>query len=197
MERNKSELRKEIRRFRNALPLEMRKEKSVRIASLIIRLQEFQRANVVLLYSAIKSEVETELIYEVAKQLQKQVYYPRVIGDEMEFYLVDEGAEFVVSNFGVREPKIDEAKRYVPKENSSVFVIVPGVAFDTAGNRIGYGGGYYDKYLQKLMKEVTPMNVCKAAVAYECQVVALGTIKSEPHDMRVDYIVTEKEMYKI
>lgn len=194
---DKKELRKEVRRLRDTLPQEVRKEKSAKIASEVICLQEFQGANVVLLYSAIKSEVETMLIYEEAKRLQKQVYYPRVIGDVMEFYLVDEVTEFEISTFGVREPKIDKARQYVPKEEDSVLVLMPGLVFDKAGNRIGYGGGYYDKYLQKLMKEVALMNICKVAVAYECQMVSPGMIKNEPYDIRVDYVVTEKEIYRI
>ena len=194
---NKSEIRKEVRRLRDALPQEVRKERSAQIASRVIELQEFQCANVVLLYSAIKSEVETVLIYEEAKRLEQSVYYPRVIGDRMEFYLIDEATEFETSTFGVCEPKIDEARCYVPNEKDSVFVLVPGLAFDKEGNRIGYGGGYYDKYLYWLEKKMVVANICKAAVAYDCQMFVPGMIESESYDIRVDYIVTEREMYKI
>ena len=194
---DKKQLRREIRKYRDSLSQEEIQMKSIQIANDVIRMQEFQEADVVLLYSAIKSEVETVLIYEEAKRLHKRVCFPRVIGDEMEFYLIDENTEFEISDFGVREPKINSDRQYLPKADERVFVLMPGVAFDKAGNRIGYGGGYYDKYLRMLMEKEKSMHICKVAVAYECQMVLQGMIKNEPYDVQADYIVTESEMYKI
>ena len=103
--------------------------------------------------------------------------------------------EFETSRFGVREPKKDTARRYVPKEDENIFVLVPGVVFDETGNRIGYGGGYYDKYLHWLVNEVSIDNICKVAVAYECQLVEQGRLESEVHDVKVDYVITETKLY--
>ena len=190
---NKGELRKEVRKLRDALSLEMRKEKSAQIAAKVIEMQGFQNANIVLLYSAMKSEVDTALVYDEAKRQDKTIYYPRVLGDTMEFYLADEMTEYETSRFGVCEPKIDEARRYVPKEGDRVLVIMPGLAFDVCRNRLGYGGGYYDKYLQSLEGSVVAGHICKVAVAYECQMVPVGRIEMEEHDICPDYVVTEKE----
>ena len=190
----KKELRKEIRSLRDALSQEERREKSDQISRKVIKMQEFQEADVVLLYSAIKSEVETNLIYEEAKLLGKNIYYPRVIGNVMEFYLVDESTEFEISRFGVREPKADAFRRYLPKEHEKIFVLVPGIAFDEVGNRIGYGGGYYDKYLHWLANEVAIDNICKVSVAYECQLVEQGRIESEVYDVKMDYVVIENQL---
>lgn len=194
---DKKQLRRDIRKLREAMSQEERRMKSVQIADKVVQMREFQEADIILLYSAIKSEVETVLLYQEAGRQGKAIYYPRVLGDDMEFYLVDENTEFEISGFGVREPKIDIARQYFPKADDVVFVLMPGMVFDKAGNRIGYGGGYYDKYLQNLRKEVRLTNICKVAVAYECQMVALGMIKSESYDIQADYVVTERDVYKI
>lgn len=192
---DKKELRKEMRALRDALSKDERRVKSEQIASKVIKMQEFQNAEGVLLYWAMKSEVETILIYEEAKRLGKAIYFPRVLGDKMEFFLVDETTEFEKSCFGVLEPKIGTARQYAPMKDDVIFVLMPGIAFDEKRNRIGYGGGYYDKYLSCLEQEVEPEHICKVAVAYQCQVVKMGMIENELHDVRADYIVTENMVY--
>jgi len=193
----KRELRKEVLTYRDALSWEERQEKSQQITERVLEMGGFKKANKVLLYNSMRSEVETERIDKKARALSKEVYYPRVQGDKMEFYLVDEGAELEISRFGVREPKIEGSKQFVPKIGDIIFVIMPGVVFDQAGNRIGYGGGYYDKYLHWLEQMIESENICKAAVAYECQMVDEDRIERKEHDRRPDYIVTEERIYEV
>ena len=188
---DKRELRKELRKLRDLLTQEERREKSITISERVIALKEFREASVVLLYAAVRSEVETQLIYNVAKKQGKRIYYPRVDGKRMEFYLVDEKTEFETGTFGAREPKAEDAKRFVSNVNDKICVVIPGIVFDAAGNRIGYGGGYYDKYLQDMSKS----SVCKVALAYKCQMV--DSVKKEDHDIVMDYIVTEEGCYKM
>ena len=188
---DKKELRKEILACRNVLSPQERKEKSAQIANKVIALEEFQKSDKVLLYDAIRSEVETSEIYRVAQRLGKDVYYPKVLGAEMEFYLADETTDFETGAFKIREPKPESTVAFVPKLEDKIFVLFPGAVFDEEGNRIGYGGGYYDKYLQRLMEEASSANVCKVAVAYECQMVETGRIQNESHDIQVDCVVTE------
>lgn len=185
----KKKLRKEILARRDALPEKERHEKSLQIANKIIGLEEFKNANKILLYAHMRSEVETTEIYRESQRQGKDIFYPRVIGEKMEFYLVDEKTEFEISPFGVSEPKAEVSKLFVPNQKDKILVLMPGAVFDEAGNRIGYGGGYYDKYLHWL----EGMLVCKVAVAFECQLVDLGMIENEPHDVKVDYIVTERK----
>ena len=125
------------------------------------------------------------------------LYYPRVMGSEMNFYLLDEGTEMEVGSFGIREPKPESTVGYKPSEGDKVFVIMPGAAFDKEGNRIGYGGGYYDKYLHWLASMISNENIYKVAVAYECQLVENGLIERKPHDVKVDGIVTEEFVLRI
>ena len=192
----KKELRKEILARRNALSVQEREEKSIQIAHKVIHLEEFKKSNKILLYAPIRSEVETAKIYMEARRLCKDVYYPRVIGNEMEFYFVDETTEFETSVYGIREPKIEVEKQFVPDAQDKIFILMPGAVFDTAGNRIGYGGGYYDKYLQWLASVISLENVCKVAVAFECQLVELDRIEHELHDVQADFIVTESRIVK-
>ena len=187
----KKELRKEVLKLRDTLTKEERKEKSNQIAKRVIAMNEFKKANVILLYEAIRSEVETTAICEAAKQMEKVIYWPRVIGDRMEFYLVNDVTEFEISRFGIREPKMVEENRFVPQKQDEIMVVMPGVAFDEEGNRIGYGGGYYDKYLQWLEGLVEPCCIYKIGVAFKPQIVKVGQIETEVHDVRADYVVWE------
>ena len=191
---NKKELRKEILARRNALSLQERAEKSTQIANKVIALAEFQKSNKILLYAPIRSEVETDAIDLEARRLSKEVYYPRVLGSEMEFYLVDEMSNLEQGSYGIREPKLEPAKQLVPNAQDKIFVVMPGAVFDEAGNRIGYGGGYYDKYLEWLASKVPVEQICKVAVGFGCQMVEKGRIVREAHDIQVDYIVTESQV---
>lgn len=188
---SKKELRKEILARRDAMSEKERQEKSARISQQVIEQVEFKNANKVLLFSSFKSEVDTQAIFREAKCLNKDIYYPRVIGKEMEFYLVDEATKFEVSKFGVSEPKMNEDKKFATTAEDKVFILMPGVAFDEEGNRIGYGGGYYDKYLQQIEEKLSSKNICKMAIAFECQVVEVGKIKFENYDIKPNAIITE------
>ena len=68
---------------------------------------------------------------------------------------------------------------------------MPGVAYDEAGNRIGYGGGYYDKYLEWLTEYVSLESIYKVGIAFSCQMVELGVIETELHDVKVDCVIRE------
>ena len=193
---DKKQLRKKILARRDALLLSERKEKSKTIASAIIGLEEFKKSNKVLLYASIKSEVETEEIFYEAKRLNKDIYYPRVMGKEMEFYRVDKMTEFDVSKYGISEPKPESTVVLEPRDEDVIFVLMPGAVFDEVGNRIGYGGGYYDKYMEWLSNRVECGSVSKVAIIYECQLVETGLIEKEIHDVQADCIVTEERIYR-
>ena len=194
---DKKELRKEILARRKSLSKQECCEKSKAIAEKVMQLETFKKSNKVLIYAPIRNEVETKQIAQEAWLLNKEIFYPRVLDKEMEFYCVDESTEFETGAYGILEPKPESTVVYVPSEDDEIFVLMPGAVFDRAGNRIGYGGGYYDKYLRWLESVVSPEQICKVAVAYECQMVEEGQIAKEPHDMRVDYIITERKVYRI
>lgn len=194
---SKKELRKEVLEKRSRFSEQERCAKSRVIAQKVMELDAFQKSDKVLLYAPIRNEVETEELYCKAKELQKDIYYPKVIGTEMEFYRVDETTKMELGKYGIWEPVPESTDVYNPEDDDLIFVVMPGAVFDRAGNRIGYGGGYYDKYLHRLGDRVSSKQICKVAVAYECQLVEQGLIKQEIYDIRMDYIITEMEEYRV
>jgi 5-formyltetrahydrofolate cyclo-ligase len=98
---------------------------------------------------------------------------------------------------GILEPKENTQREFVPLQDKKIFVLVPGAVFDREGGRIGYGGGFYDKFLNRLEGEILQENLCKMAVAYECQIIEKGKIPKEFHDVSPDYIITEENKFFI
>lgn len=187
----KKELRKEVLARRDALSEQERQRKSLQIVKHVIEQEEFKEADKALLFASYKSEVDTAEIFNAARKLSKDVYYPKVIGNEMGFYQIQKKEELLEGYRGIREPEANPEIQFVPNPQEKILVLMPGAAFDEDGNRIGYGGGYYDKFLQKLETEISKENLCKIALAFKCQIVETGAIKTEKHDVKPDYIITE------
>lgn len=188
---NKKELRNEILTLRDALSVDERVQKSMQIAKQVIEQKAFQEADKILLFASYKSEIETAQIFDVAHALNKDVYYPKVVDKKMEFYQVQNKEDLIEGYRGIREPEISVDRQFIAAPLEKILVVMPGAVFDEDGNRIGYGGGYYDKYLQQLECIMAKENVCKIAVAFECQMVETDKIPREAHDRKPDYIITE------
>lgn len=199
--KSKVELRNEILQRRDTLTQVERKEKSYQIAQRVVKQKEFIDANKILLFAAYKSEVDTTEIFKVAQKQKKAVYYPKVIGNELEFYRVQKQENLMQGYRGIREPKVNPQLQFQLKQRDRILIIMPGVVFDEVGNRIGYGGGYYDRFLQKIeSSRVEEQNqeidcICKMSIAFSCQMVETGQIPSEVHDKKVEYLITEEKTY--
>ncbi|MBR4027055.1 MAG: 5-formyltetrahydrofolate cyclo-ligase [Lachnospiraceae bacterium] len=193
----KKELRKEVLKIRDALSLLERKEKSQEITKKVTSFSSFCNSDKVLLFASYKSEVETKQMIEQAFVMGKHVYLPKVKGEIMEFYRVFPDMKLKDGYFGIQEPKEDISLKLIPQKEENIFVLLPGAVFDEEGGRIGYGKGFYDKFLQELEQQVHRNNICKMAVAFECQIVEKGRIIREEHDILPNVIVTEERMIKI
>lgn len=187
----KKELREQILRKRDALTKEEHREKSRCIAEYVIGHIVFEKADVVLLFAPFRNEVDTAKIFESAIALGKKVYYPKVLGKEMEFYRVESEEDFEDGRWGIREPKVAEARKFIPKMEEYICVIMPGAVFDKRGNRIGYGGGYYDKFL----KRIETYSVYKVGIGFDCQVTEVEDFPKEEHDVTLDMLITEKDLF--
>lgn len=154
--------------------------KSRQIAEYIHSLNEFRESKVLALYSPIKNEVETELIFYHAKKAKKKILYPRVEKDSLVFSVVNNLSELKRGKFGIPEPP-SSAANFSPEEIE--LFIIPGVAFDTKGFRLGYGYGYYDNVICKVPGVLI-------GLAYRFQVV--NNIFPTGKDIRVHMILTEK-----
>ena len=124
---------------------------SGRICRKITELPAFQEAEAVLSYMAFRNEVNCNDIMLTAWREGKKVFLPRMEGEEMEFYLVEQGMPLIKNSLGIKEP--DPSFPVFPEvmpEGSRILMIMPGLAYDRFRHRLGYGGGYYDRYLSKL-----------------------------------------------
>lgn len=187
----KKQLRKEYLRIRDAMPVEERMAASRRIVNHLCELRCYQEAEVLLLYYSYRSEVVTRfLIEDLLQQGLKQVYLPKVHGDKMFFYRIRSLNDLSIGYQGILEPseKNEVFGREITKKKRCL-LILPGVAFDKEGNRMGFGKGFYDRFLMEYP------GVCHNALAFECQIAE--QIPCEVHDQKMQRIITEQNIYEM
>lgn len=181
----KKDIRSRMLRKRNALDLAKRRRLSVFIQEKAIESRQFQESDWILLYMNAQSEVCTDLLFDQCLQMNKKIACPKVVSaQEMEFVQVDDTKQFEAGYRGILEPKF--AKRCEPTE---ALVIAPGCAFDRFGFRLGYGKGFYDRYLKAHPHYQT------MGLAFSCQLVE--RLPHEPHDVFLQSIVTETELITV
>ena len=179
----KSELRTSALAARRALYDGERKEKSIRICENLLRLPEMERAGLILAYRALWDEVDLSFLPERAGV---RVAYPLCLdGERMEARIPT--GPLRKGRYGIDEPDTEASISVAPGELD--IVIVPCVAFDARGGRIGHGAGYYDRYLPLCVKAHF------IAVAFEAQ--RLRDIPEGPRDVRMDCVVTEDGVFRV
>lgn len=141
----KQEIRKQIRKIRNCIEPEVWQRATDIITEKVIQSDCFRETTDLLCYINFEGEVGTHEIIEEAWRLGKNVWVPKVAGNDMDFYCIHSFDELKKGTFGVPEPSDDGE----PFHDEEALMIVPGVAFDRKKNRIGYGKGYYDRYLMR------------------------------------------------
>lgn len=177
---SKNELRKKCLAVRKNIP--DKTIKSNEIYNEIINCSEYLDAKTIAFYYSTEDEVDTENLIAYTFLKEKTVLLPRVVGKQMVFLKVDETTKYQKSKFGIKEPISTE--EYDPSQID--LFIVPGVAFDIKGNRLGYGGGYYDRYL-------CLSDAPKLGIAFEEQII--NSIPTDENDIQMDIVQTEKERY--
>jgi 5-formyltetrahydrofolate cyclo-ligase len=184
----KGELRTRILAAREAAP--DRDAKSRMIQQRLVELPEFQRSSSILTYIGVKSEVGTGAIVRDALGKGKRLAVPYVAGDTLRAAFIESTADLEPAQFGLLEP-IPEVRndplRVCDISTVDLFV-VPGVAFDRAGGRLGHGKAYYDRLLAGAKPEARFI-----ALAFECQVV--DSVPMTPTDIHMHSVVTEKRTY--
>jgi 5-formyltetrahydrofolate cyclo-ligase len=180
-------LRREVLARREALPADVRATASAAIAQRVAALPEFAAASAVLLTLAFRSEWNTRPLVRAALAASKTVVVPRVDRQTrmLELHsIADPDLDVVPGHLAIPEPL--SARPQVPRDAID-FVLVPGVAFDLEGRRLGYGGGYYDRLLPLLAPRAA-----RVAGAFDIQIVE--RVPAAPHDVRVDAVVTESRI---
>lgn len=148
----------------------------------------YKNARNIFIYISFSNEINTINIIKKALEDKKDVFIPKIYktNKSMKAIKLNSFDDLKKNSMGILEP-IDDSK-YIEKENIDL-IVVPGVVFDKDCNRIGYGGGYYDRYL----KDIAYKNN-KVVLAYDLQVI--DKIESEEHDIKVDYIITNSKIIK-
>lgn len=158
-------------------------KRSKAIQEFVINTEEFHQAKVVGAYFAIGSEVMTELIIGRAKILNKKIALPRVEEDKIAFYELSLTNTLVKGKFGIMEPP-----PYKPMDKIDILV-VPGIAFDKNGNRLGYGKGFYDRLLADKRTKFS------IGLAYSFQLVEI--LPYDMYDKRLDAIASEDGIHYV
>lgn len=188
----KKELRNIAKEYRKSLSIQERCNKSAEICERLKKQQEFQGADVILMYASLPDEIDTlTLLNDLLKENKKDIYCPLTNGDTMEFYQVKSLDELKEGNFHVLEPKADNSKIFAPKPDKRYCMILPGLMFDKSGNRLGYGKGFYDKYLAGIDKSmhITTIGLCYEGLLQEQMI-------TEDTDQKVDFVVTEEVVFR-
>jgi 5-formyltetrahydrofolate cyclo-ligase len=188
----KRQLRKNFIEKRDSIHPEQKRLKEAAIEKRLFSLNEFRKACSILFYVSFRSEVNTMNYLEDVVSLGKTLILPRVDSRHKSLHLfkVKDVSELSPGYMGILEPEIKKEREI--NLNKIDLVIIPGTGFDITGSRIGYGGGYYDRLLSYESKQLARVekHIMTIALAFEEQIG--NKIPSEPHDIKVDMIVTEE-----
>jgi 5-formyltetrahydrofolate cyclo-ligase len=184
----KKKLRAQMKNLRSEFSAEERQNMNNNILQNILSLDEYKKADTLLSYVSLRNEVDTFCLIKSALASGKKVAVPRCVDGEhiIHFYYINSIDELQVGSYGILEPAPDEKKMF--KGNDGL-CILPGLSFDRRGTRLGYGGGYYDRFLQKF----------KGVTAGLCFSPALSKIDLPTgyFDVPVKIIVTDKEIIRV
>ena len=174
---DKKELRRAIRERKRAMTEAEIEERSAKLAGLLYRSEAYRNAGTIYGYLPYNQEVRTVPMLEQALRDGKRVAVPKVFGEEMRFIYLEDLSLVAKGYAGIPEPIADGPVA----DDETALVLMPGLAFDPRGHRIGYGGGFYDKFLAAEPKHPT------LALCYDFQL--LPTLETEEHDIPVDFVL--------
>lgn len=179
----KNVLRKEMRGKRQALPRNLYADKSQKIAHTLLELREYKDAKSVLFYVSTPEEVDTHFPIQEALKQGKNVFAPKVKNENLWICPVNQFEDLKPGTFGILEP-CEPTKPKHPEEID--LIIVPGLAFDEHGHRIGYGKGHYDRLL-KVVKGF------KVGLAFQEQMIE--KVPNEEHDVPLNLLITDQNTF--
>lgn len=185
----KKTIRKAIQDIKNNLTDEYLSSASKAIVNTLINSEAFKNANTIMCYVSFGHEVDTKLIIDECFKQGKTILIPIISrnADGTSFMeasqLIDSSIDLSPGTMGILEPKASSIRIRDPKTID--LIVIPGLAFDKVGNRLGYGAGYYDYYLKKVRDDCYQI-----AITFSCQLV--DWIPTEEHDIPIPQIVTER-----
>lgn len=194
---SKEKVRKKAVETRDSIDEESRQQKSEEIAKKILEADWFKEADIVLSYHAFRSEVEVDALNRAVLTQGKKLYLPKTYVKEKQirFFEITDLSKLKRGYQKIWEPIGEEPEfsfETVKEEQKKVLMIMPGTAYDARGYRMGYGGGYYDRYLNAHEAEWKMIDFMTVFAAFSEQKMIL--IPGERCDVKPDVIVTEKEI---
>ena len=159
--------------------------KSLAVGNKLFQMVEFQKAETILFYASFDGEVETFEMMREAQKLGKTIGLPGIMKDEKKIiptYVASLESGLEIGPYGIQQPKTDRAQTL--GEDRLDMVIVPGIAFDKQNNRLGRGGGYYDRFLESL-----PPSAVTVGLAFDFQIVDFLS-SQEKYDIPVSCVLT-------
>lgn len=182
---DKAELRRTYRALRKSILPGERLHRENIIFGRVLAMPELQRCQTVFCFIGMQEEINTRLLIEALWNQNKTVYVPRCLdrNGTMQFFRIDTWEEVEQTIFGLSEPKLDCAEW---PGTGEVFCLVPGLCFTPGGQRLGYGKGYYDRFLSKI-------RAIKVGICYNRCIVA--ALPQEQYDQTVDWVITEAAVY--
>ncbi|MFO7830425.1 MAG: 5-formyltetrahydrofolate cyclo-ligase [Desulfuromonadaceae bacterium] len=188
MRTTKANLRQHHLRQRKRMVSSQVRDLSWQVQRRVLDLSLFAKAHTVGLYAPLGNEVDTQLLCKEANEHGTVIAYPGVVQQNMEFVRYAEDCAWVPGAFGILEPQLETPgySECVIEPEKFDIIIVPGVAFDRFGNRLGYGKGFYDRYLPQCRAQCVFIGL-----AYDFQLE--DRLPCERHDVYLDYVITNKE----
>lgn len=174
---DKKELRRQIREKKRAMTPEQIESASQRLGELFAASEQYKQAKTIYGYLPYNQEVRTVPMLERAMADGKRVAVPKVYGEQMRFIYISDMSRISAGYAGIPEPIDDEPVA----DDPTALVLMPGLAFDPQGHRIGYGGGFYDRFLAQEPDHPT------VALCYDFQM--LPKLETEEFDIPVDCVL--------
>lgn len=197
----KKHLRTILKERRAQLTIQERTKRSAIISEVVRSHAWWEKSQTVHIYCSFGAEVQTQGLIQSAFDEQKRVIVPIVspASSRLEHRIITPQTRFEIDSFGIPTPQQDlaNANTITPAVLAAMpcdCVIVPLLGFDAALNRIGYGKGYYDRFLQELLSE-SSIRPHLVGLAFQCQFVEEG-ISAEVHDIRLDAVITEEDIFQ-
>ncbi len=184
----KKTLRNQVLKAREQLTPDDRVTKSRQAAQLLLTLEPLTSCRTIMMFRSFGAEIDTGPFIDAAQQRGQQIWLPATDQAKRQIipYIYSGEQSLRQGAYGIMEP--DPMKAEEADCGKLEAVVLPGVAFDKAGGRLGYGGGYYDRFLSTLSHRPLLIGFCFSIQVVDC-------VPREPHDFPLDYLVTEHEIF--
>lgn len=190
--------RKEYLNFRSSLSEEYKQAQNDRISARVMDFLKDKEFDGVLSYASYKSEPDTWNFNLEIMNAGYKLYLPRTTLKDIQFYGIDNISsqeafrkKLVKNKMGIMEPMPDTVKKFKPKTDKKYIAFIPGVAFDTNKHRMGYGRGYYDRFLADIQGKG---RIIKVGICYDMCI--FPEIPYDEHDVSMDYVLTGDNLYE-